>query len=111
MEENMKNPNQFEQVNILNQPVNLTIPQIFQIMHNGRTYNDAKVCLHISGGVRWVCIRKSRFDSFESAINFLREDGRSILAPELRPAYFKKMGMLDAMKKAEAELTELAVAA
>ena len=93
------------QVNILNQPVNLTIPQIFQIMHFGRKYNDAKVSLHITdSGVRWVCIRKSRFDSYESAINFLREDGRSILAPELRPAYFKKMGMIKEMEKAELEL-------
>lgn len=98
-------------LNILNQEVNLTIPEIFQIMYVGKKFNDAKVCLHIRGGVRWLCIRKSQFDSYESAINFLREDQRSILAPELRPAYFKKLGMLEEMKQAEADLIELAVAA
>jgi hypothetical protein len=92
------------QINILNQPVNMTIPEITHVMYLGKKYNDAKVCLHVRDGVRWLCIRKRQFDTYEACLNFLREDGRSIMAPENRPAYFKKMGMLAEMEKAELDL-------
>ncbi len=103
------------QVNMLGLPVNMTIQQIYYVMYMGRKFNDAKVSLHLGEGERWLCIHKRQFNSFENALNYLREDQRNILAPELRPAYFKGLGMLDEMRKAEAALgiieTDLAVAA
>jgi len=72
------------QVNILNQPVNLTIPQIFKIMYDGKKCNDAKVTLHLRNGVRYLCIHKRNFTDMESALSYLREDGRNIVAPENR---------------------------
>lgn len=83
----------------------MNIQEIYYVMHVGKTNNDAKVSLHVSEeGVRWLCIHKRRFTDIESALSYLREDARSIMAPELRPAYFKQMGMLAEMKKAEADL-------
>lgn len=70
----------------LNQERNMTIPQIYYVMYMGRINNDAKVSLHIKDGVRYVCIHKRYFSSFENALNYLREDARNIVAPENREA-------------------------
>lgn len=89
----------------------MTIREIFYVMHVGKVENNAKVSLHKMYGELFLCIHKGRFDTIEGALNYLREDNRNILAPELRPAYFKKLNMIPEMKKAEAELMELAEAA
>lgn len=89
--------------------------EVLYVMHVGKINNDAKVSLHSNeDGVRWLCIHKRRFTDIESALSYLREDARNIMAPELRPAYFKKLGMLKEMEEAIAALPptlELAVAA
>lgn len=72
------------QVNILNQPVNLTISQIYQLMYDAKKCNDAKATLHVRDGVRFLCIHKRKFTDVESVVSYLREDGRSIVAPENR---------------------------
>jgi len=59
----------------------ITIQQITYVMHVGNKNNNAKVSLHISGGVRFLCIHKRFFDSFENALSYVREDARSIVSP------------------------------
>jgi len=59
----------------------MTIPEIYQAMYWGKKCNNAKVSLHILDGIRYLCIHKHRFDTFEAALNYLREDGRNIVAP------------------------------
>lgn len=63
---------------------NMTIPQIFHAMYVGKKNNDAKVSLHVKNGVRYLCIHKRFFDTFQDALNYLREDARNIVAPENR---------------------------
>ena len=64
----------------------MTIQQIYYAMYMGKKNNDAKVSLHVSNGVRWLCIHKRFFDTVEGALNYLREDARNIVAPENRIA-------------------------
>lgn len=66
------------------QHINLTVREIFHVMYVGKKYNDAKVTLHVRDGVRWLCIHRQQFDTLEAALNYLREDGRNIVAPENR---------------------------
>jgi len=63
---------------------NMSIPEIFNVMHQGKINNDAKVSLHIRNGIRFLCIHKRWFDSSESAVSYLREDARNIVSPENR---------------------------
>lgn len=65
---------------------NLTIKDIYHAMYVGEKYNDAKVCLHVVEGIRWLHIHRQRFNTIEGALNYLREDGRNIVAPENRKA-------------------------
>ena len=63
----------------------MNIRDIFYVMHTGKINNDAKVSLHVeSNGRRWLCIHKRRFSDTESALSYLREDARNIVAPENR---------------------------
>lgn len=63
----------------------MNIRDIFYVMHTGKKNNDAKVSLHVTAdGVRYLCIHKRRFTDAESALSYLREDARNIVAPENR---------------------------
>ena len=58
----------------------MTIPDIFYVMHTAKKNNNAKVSLHIVKGVRYLCIHKNRFfDTIAGALSYLREDARSIV--------------------------------
>ncbi len=72
-------------LNMMNQPVNMTIGDIYHVMYVARKENSAKVSLHVSNGVRFLCIHKGHiFSDVGSALSYLREDARNIVAPELR---------------------------
>lgn len=63
----------------------MTIQDIYHVMHVAKINNDAKVSLHVRDGVRYLCIHRNRiFTTVEGALSYLREDGRSIVAPENR---------------------------
>ncbi len=59
----------------------MSIQEIYYVMYVGDKNNNAKVSLHISEGIRYLCIHKRFFDTFEGALSYLREDGRNIVAP------------------------------
>ncbi len=62
----------------------MSIPEIVHVIHSGRVNNDAKVSFHVRGGVHYLCIHKRRFTDVASALSYLREDARNIVAPENR---------------------------
>jgi hypothetical protein len=63
----------------------MSIQEIFYVMYTGKKNNDAKVSLHVSSeGVRFLCIHKRFFSDVQSALSYLREDARNIVAPENR---------------------------
>lgn len=72
------------ELKVIDPKPNLTVREIFHIEYVADKFNNAKARVHVVDGIRWVHIHRQRFTTIESALSYLREDGRNIVAPENR---------------------------